>query len=54
MDDDNTAERWKKIDNYDYFVSTCGRVKNKRDRIIKQQITDLGRYRIGLTNMRMY
>ena len=47
MEDDNTTERWKKTEGYDYFVSTCGRVKNKKDRIMKQKIDD-GYYRVGL------
>jgi len=50
MDDDNTAERWKKTDGYDYFVSTCGRVKNKKDYIMKQQTDKDGYYRVGLYN----
>ena len=50
MDDDNTAERWMKTDGYDYFVSTCGRVKNKKDRIMKQQLNEQGYYRVCLTN----
>jgi len=50
MDDDNTAERWKNIDGYDHFVSTSGRVKNKKDRIMKQQLNEEGRYRINLCN----
>ena len=49
MEDDNTAERWKKTDDYDYFVSTCGRVKNKKDCIMKQQLAN-GYYRIDLYN----
>tara|TARA_B100000780_G_scaffold133187_1_gene93407 strand:- start:1768 stop:2406 length:639 start_codon:yes stop_codon:yes gene_type:complete len=51
MDDDNTAERWKKTDApYNYFVSTCGRVKNKKDRIMKPELTKDDRYRATLTN----
>ena len=50
MDNDNTAERWKKTDNYDYFVSTCGRVKNKKDLIMKLQLNEDDRYRVGLRN----
>ena len=51
MDDDNTAERWEKTDApYDYFVSTSGRVKNKKDRIMKQQFNEDGYYCLGLTN----
>jgi len=50
MDEDNTAERWMKTDGYDYFVSTCGRVKNKKDRIMKPQLTEEDRYSIGLYN----
>jgi len=50
MNDDNTAERWKKTDGYDYFVSTCGRVKNKKDYIMKQQTDKDGYYRVGLYN----
>ncbi|AGM15384.1 HNH endonuclease [Phaeocystis globosa virus] len=49
MDDNNTAERWEKTDApYDYFVSTSGRVKNKRDRIMKQQLNEGGYYLVGL------
>jgi hypothetical protein len=29
-----TEEIWKQIPNYDYFISTFGRVKNKNDRIL--------------------
>jgi len=53
MEDDNTAERWEKTDApYNYFVSTCGRVKNKKDRIMKQQLqlNEDERYCISLTN----
>ncbi len=50
MEDDNTAERWEKTDGYDYFVSNYGIVKNKKDRIMKQQLNEEGRYRIGLSN----
>ena len=53
MDDDNTAERWKNIDGYDHFVSTSGRVKNKKDRIMKQQLTEEDRYRVGLRNKKL-
>ena len=51
MDNDNTAERWKKTDApYNYFVSTCGRVKNKKGLIMKQQLNEEDRYRVGLRN----
>ena len=49
MDDENGAERWKKTDGYNYFVSNYGIVKNKKDRIMKQHL-DKGYYRVGLTN----
>jgi len=53
MDDENGAERWKKTDNFNYFVSNYGIVKNKKDRIMKQQLTEEDRYRVGLRNKKL-
>ena len=50
MDDENGAERWKKTDGYNYFVSNYGIVKNKKDYIMKQKLNKQGRYRIALCN----
>ena len=53
MDDENGAERWKKTDNFNYFVSNYSIVKNKKDRIMKQQLTEEDRYRVGLRNKKL-
>jgi hypothetical protein len=47
MEDDNTAEIWKKVEGHEYFISTRGRVKNKRNNIMKPNLND-GYYQIGL------
>jgi hypothetical protein len=40
-------EKWKRIDGYDYEVSTAGRVRNLSGKILKLK-TDFGYKRIGL------
>lgn len=40
-------EKWKKINGYDYEVSTLGRVRNSRGKILKLK-TENGYKRIGL------
>jgi hypothetical protein len=40
-------EKWKRIDDYDYEVSTAGRVRNLSGKILKLK-TDFGYKRIGL------
>jgi hypothetical protein len=43
-------EIWKKIDEYEYFVSNRGRVKNTKNYIMKQHLNKDGYFRIGLSN----
>ena len=50
MDDENGAERWKKTDGYNYFVSNYGIVKNKKDYIMKLQTDKDDYYNVGLFN----
>ena len=50
MDDENGAERWKKTDDFNYFVSNYGIVKNKKDYIMKQQLNEDDYYRVNLFN----
>lgn len=47
-------EYWKKIEGYDYLISSEGRVKNKNDYIMKQQIDINGYYRITLSNKKKH
>ena len=52
--DDLDKEYWKKIEDYDYLISTEGRVKNKYDYIMKQQIDICGYYRVTLSNRKKH
>jgi hypothetical protein len=42
-------EIWKKVEGYEYLISTRGRVKNTKNHIMKPQLDKDGYYRIGLT-----
>ena len=52
--EDLDKEYWKKIEGYDYYVSTEGRVKNKEDYIMKQHINKDGYYVVSLYNKKHY
>jgi hypothetical protein len=41
-------EIWKKVDGYEYTVSTRGRVKNTKNYIMKPSLNNNGYFRIGL------
>ena len=52
--EDLDTEYWKKIQGYNYYVSTEGRVKNKNNYIMKQQIGEDGYYRVTLSNRKKH
>tara|TARA_B100001175_G_scaffold285668_1_gene266867 strand:- start:616 stop:1266 length:651 start_codon:yes stop_codon:yes gene_type:complete len=52
--EDLDKEYWKKIEGYNYYVSTEGRVRNKDGLIMKQHINKNGYYRVYLYNKKHY
>jgi len=52
--EDLDTEYWKKIEGYNYYVSTEGRVKNKNNYIMKQQIDEDGYYRVTLSKRKKH
>lgn len=43
-------EIWKKINGFNYYISSFGKVKNSKDKILAGYYTKSGYYRINLTN----